>query len=205
MSTQHNFGFGDHVIHTNNPEWGIGQVLSAQIETQDGAQAQRLRIRFSRAGLKILSTKFADIEPADAPNPPSQPDTSAPGKAASGWLAAHEQLSPTELFEAIPDTCTDPFTSLHNRIEATLRLWRFSDESASLIDWASVQSGLADPLTQFNRHELEQYFQRFALSRDAHLAKLLLEAKRKEPELYKKTLATTGPAGSVVRQFHARG
>jgi uncharacterized protein DUF3553 len=203
MPSPSNFAFGDNVIHASHPEWGTGQVLSAQLETQQGVEAQRLRIRFSRAGLKTLSTQFAQIQLAQTPN--AQATQTAAGNAeSSGWLAQHEQATPEALFESMPEPCTDPFASLRSRIEETLRLWRFSDDSGSLIDWASVQLGMDDPMTRFNRHELEQYFRRFDSARESHLAKLMLEAKQKDPPLYQSMLETTGAAGKAVRQIHAK-
>ncbi|MHC4976183.1 MAG: DUF3553 domain-containing protein [Planctomycetota bacterium] len=203
MTSPEQFTFGDRVIHASNPEWGTGQVLSAQIETQEGEPSQRLKIRFSRAGLKTLSTRFAQILPAESSN--TEPLDTAPSQtSSSGWLAEHERATPEALFEAIPEACSDPFASLRSRIDETLRLWRFSDDGASIIDWASVQLGMDDPLTRFNRHELEQYFRRFANAREAHLAKIMHEARQKEPELYQQLLDSSGPASRAVRQIHAK-
>ncbi|MFG0257202.1 MAG: DUF3553 domain-containing protein [Phycisphaerales bacterium JB043] len=203
MTPPHQYAYGDSVIHASNPEWGTGQVLSAQIETTDGEPAQRLRIRFSRAGIKTLSTKHANIQPAEATNAdPMESSSQSPEK--QGWLAEHEQATPEAQFESIPEACTDPFASLRSRVDETLRLWRFSDDGASLIDWASVQLGMDDPLTRFNRHELEQYFRRFAAAREAHLGRLMSEARQKEPELYQSILDSSGPVSRVVRQIHAK-
>ena len=50
-----------------------------------------------------------------------------------------------------------------------------------------------DPLSRFNRHELEQFFERWGFLRDKHLATLLLEARGEGP-MIKKLLADATPA-----------
>ena len=83
----------------------------------------------------------------------------------------------------------DPFSNLASKLRATLDSYRFTAsppmsqtprDARCLLDWAIAQSGLDDPLTHFNRHELEQAFGRFAMQRDRHLAALALQAKRDE-------------------------
>lgn len=174
------FSFGDRVIHAEKPEWGVGQVTAAQAMVQDGQRHQRLTIRFERGGLKTISTVFADIRPAE--NAPKIDKAAA--EIGSGWLADALDQSPEDVMTRLPEEVSDPFRSLKARITETLKLYRFTDQGASLVDWAAVQSGLTDPLSRFNRHELERLFSRFASERDAHLGRLFSDARRLEPDTY---------------------
>src|SRR5262245_5175983 len=59
---------GDSVIHADKPEWGSGEVLIAEQGIHEGKPCQRLTIRFTRAGMKTLSTAFANLKSAaDSP------------------------------------------------------------------------------------------------------------------------------------------
>ncbi len=117
------------------------------------------------------------------------------GAPASGWLEkAAATSAPDEVMAKIPEVCTDPFRTLDQRVAATLLLYRFSDTGGSLIDWAAAQTGLKDPLSRFNRHELERFFKRFAHHRDEHLKKLVLELKKKDPALLGRTLRGALPS-----------
>ena len=181
MTSGQEFSYGDRVVHAGKPEWGVGQVTSAQAMVQDGHRHQRLTIRFERGGLKTISTVFAEIRPAeDAP----KIDREA-AEIGSGWLAEALDKSPEDVMTRLPEEVSDPFRSLKARLTATLALYRFTADGASLVDWAAVQSGLKDPLSRFNRHELENLFSRYATERDAQLARLFADAKRLEPETYK--------------------
>jgi hypothetical protein len=62
---------------------------------------------------------------------------------------------------------------VEQRLKSTLDLYRFDGSRRALIEWATAQSGLADPLTRFSRHELEQFFDRWRSERDAHLRRLM--------------------------------
>ncbi len=166
---------GDRVYHPSRPEWGAGEVRSADSVAEGGKAAQRVTVRFERAGIKTLSTAFADLRPAsempalDADAPPAILDTGA------GAAITAEKMT------ALPEAAVDPFRSRRARLEYTLGLFRFSGGGASLVDWAAMQSGLADPLTRFNRHELEQFFERFRQNLDAHARKLVGELRREDP------------------------
>ena len=53
---------GDRVVHAGRPEWGIGEIRGAEVTTQDGTKCQRITVRFERAGVKTLTTAFADLQ-----------------------------------------------------------------------------------------------------------------------------------------------
>jgi hypothetical protein len=206
LIAQELFGFGDRVVHAGKPEWGAGVVSAAQNITQNGKPCQRLTIRFERAGLKTVSTALAAIRPADAVDAPAR---SVAPKAMPGgteteqtWLEELEAGNPAEIMARLPDSCTDPFQSIGNRIKATLGLFRFSDSGGSLLDWAAAQTGMKDPLSRFNRHELEQYFARFTTNRDAHLRQLALEALKKDPGCLREAAKNAPPRGvDMLRGF----
>jgi hypothetical protein len=201
IALQHQFKFGDKVVHTGKPEWGSGVVSAAVGAVQDGKPCQRLTIRFDRAGIKTLSTAFATLRPAE-----EAPEISkALAETESDILGPSGKERVEEIMTGLPEPATDPFASLAARIKATLNLYRFSDQAGSLIDWAAAQCGLKDPLSRFNRHELEQFFRRFEVNRDAHLAKLAAEIRRKQPADLPALVRDAPPAAQkVLRRESAR-
>jgi hypothetical protein len=201
MPLQHEFKFGDKVQHTGKPEWGSGVVSAAVAAVQDGKPCQRLTVRFERAGIKTLSTAFATLRPAE-----ETPEIArALAESENEILGASGDKRVEEIMTGLPDPATDPFASLAGRMKATLGLFRFSDQAGSLIDWAAAQSGLKDPLSKFNRHQLEEFFRRFEVNRDTHLAKLAAEMRRKEPRELPVLVKDAPPAAQrVLRRESAR-
>ncbi|NUQ67439.1 MAG: DUF3553 domain-containing protein [Phycisphaerales bacterium] len=181
---------GERVVHSGRPEWGWGVIVTAEPVIHEGAPCQRLGVRFDRAGIKTLSTAFADLRPAsEASAIPKEPEPQADA------LAAALNAEPVdEVMTRLPEAATDPFISLTGRLKATLNLYKYSDTGASLLEWATAQTGLRDPLSRFNRHELEQWFSRFKMEVDTHLRKLLKDARRTEPGILADLTAQAGPA-----------
>ncbi|RMH29165.1 MAG: DUF3553 domain-containing protein [Planctomycetota bacterium] len=175
---------GQRVVHADRPEWGVGVVLSAM---RAGA-VDRLRIRFERAGLKTLASPPAAIRAAADPD---AADDSAPADRLAGLDAAEA----ARVMASLPEPTRDPFTRIPDRLAATLALYRFTGRGGSLIDWASAQSGLADPLSRYTRHELETLFERFAAAREDHLKSLAAEARRSPPAHLESVLRDAPPAG----------
>lgn len=186
--SQRQWGIGDKVVHAGKPEWGVGEIRSAESVLSDGKPGQRLTVRFDRGGVKTLATPFADLRPAD-----SVPRWTEPPANGATALEAMPEL--VERMTSIPEPATDPFRSRRARLESTLGLYRFSGTGASLLDWAAVQSGLKDPLSRFSRHELEEFFQRFRGALDTHLKRLALEVKR-EDSLGLAALVRAAPPGA---------
>ncbi len=171
---------GDRVVHAAKPEWGLGEILQAEPTSQDGRPCQRLVVRFDRAGMKTVSTAFAELKPAgdrlDTERTVSMlRDDESP--LLNNGAAIEERML------KLPDSATDPFTTLAARLKGTLDLYRFGETPGGLLDWSSIQTGLKDPLTKFNRHELEQWFGRFKIVLDAHLKKLVRDARKSSPAL----------------------
>ncbi|MBC7835396.1 MAG: DUF3553 domain-containing protein [Phycisphaerales bacterium] len=186
------WSFGDRIIHAKRPEWGVGVVTAAQTIQHEGQSAQRLTIRFDRAGLKTITTAMAELCPAtDGPALAPEPTAENPE---AGWLENLEGRSPEELLCRLPEAATDPFSTPAARLQATLNLFRFSDSGGSLLDWAAAQTGMKDPLSRFNRHELESHFKRFAFSRDDHLKALVMGIRKKDPALIAQAAKSAPPA-----------
>lgn len=182
--SDHVFSFGDRVRNEGSPEWGVGTVTRVQNLVENGRSCQRLSARFERAGLKTLTTAVAKIVPAgDAPAEAAAPVASRNG---APKTARHDAEDTShldgrelkEIFGVLPEATRDPFVSLAERLKATIELYKYEPTGGSLLDWAAVQSRLADPLTRYSRAELEQEFQRFAYERDVQLKKLAGEARR---------------------------
>lgn len=203
----HEFNYGDRVVHTGMPEWGVGVVTSAQPARQDGKPCQRLTIRFERAGLKTLSTALATLRQADTQGPVID---QALALSNDDWLGGAGQKQVVEIMTRLPENATDPFSSFAARLKATLALYRYGPTGAPLIDWAAAQSGLKDPLSKFSRQDLEEFFRRFQVSRDQHLKKLVLDAKRTDPQgvaaAVAQALTTATPAArDALRRIDGRG
>lgn len=206
MDGETEFGFGDRIIHEARPEWGVGVVTSAKFVTEADQRHQKLAIRFERAGLKTISTAHAKLRPADAQAQPDQPSEAPAGAAVNGdagWLAELEAGKLAELMSRLPESTRDPFVTLGERLKATLSLYRFTEEGAPLLDWAAMQTGLKDPLAQFNRHVLEAYFKRFAHERENQLKSLSNEVRKNPPADLQEILSRAPEASrSALRKLH---
>jgi hypothetical protein len=187
---------GDKVVHKGRPEWGVGEVTAVASETHEGQACQRVSVRFARAGLKTLSTAFATLGPADErPGLPPQ----------GGWLPPASDETDQEVMIRLPEPATDPFLPATTRLRNSLDLFRFTGTGASLIDWAVIQSGLDDPLSRFNRHQLEQFFERFRTNLDGHVRKLAGDLKRADPAALAAAVANAPVAAQrSLRGFDAR-
>jgi len=172
--------FGDRIRHRDKPEWGIGTVTRVEATVANGSPDWRVGVRFPNAGLKNMIASAASLDRVEEDEP-----VGAPGAAAMADLDRHagdDLLGPMaekklrEAMAVLPERVTDPFRSIEQRVELTLELYRFDTSGRSLMDWAVAQTALDDPLSKFNRHELEQFFERWALERDRNLVRLLKES-----------------------------
>lgn len=162
---------GDRVVHRGKPEWGVGSVTAAQGAVQDGQKCQSLTVRFENGGLKTVSTAFARLARAGQGSGAAETPNGT-------WLDDLEAVDVRDRLAGLPDEATDPFTSIETRLAATLGQYRFTEGGGSLLAWASAQTGLSDPLSRLNRHELEESFSRFRAALDRHLGQLLEQARR---------------------------
>lgn len=181
---------GDRVVHATKPEWGVGHVLSVEAMGGGVATAQRVTVRFERAGTKALSTEFAELKPA------GEMPMRIEGPAEEGGLSFAPTASEVkEIMTRLPERATDPFSTLPKRMAATLDLYRYAENGGLLLDWAAMQTGLKDPLSKFNRHELEQWFGRFRIELDEHLKKLARDMRRADPAAFDAMVAAAAPPG----------
>ena len=188
------WSLGDRLIHAAKPDWGIGLVMSATPQTHEGRPCQRLVVRFEHGGVKTLTTAMADLRPVDSHE---TTDNGAGHEAAT--------LDPQEISRrlvSLPLEATDPFRSLSARLKSTLRLYRHKPSGASLLEWASLQTGIADPLNIYSRHELEQQFARFSAALDAHARKLLKDGLKQDPKAVAEAMAEASPeARAAVKRL----
>lgn len=202
------WNIGNKVRHSGCPEWGVGVVTAAQSLVQQGVRCQRLTIRFDKVGSKTVSTAFANLLGAtDSPSLPSFSSVSGtssmpPPTPADSILNLESKAATEETFLRLPEAATDPFATLPRRAAATLALYKFNPSGASLLDWAVMQSGMRDPLSRYNRHELETLFQRFKQNLDLHARKTLKELKRADAAAFAQVLAQAAPeAQAAVRRI----
>jgi len=78
-----------------------------------------------------------------------------------GWLNTLADKSAEHELHRLPEAMSDPFSSLADRLNATLENYRFTAEPRPLIDWAVAQTGL------------EQEFKRYVYYRHKHLVELV--------------------------------
>ncbi|MEM7229128.1 MAG: DUF3553 domain-containing protein [Planctomycetota bacterium] len=200
--------FGDHVRHPQRPEWGVGQVTRVEEIWVDGDPSQRVAVRFPNAGLKTLSTTHAPLERVNGDGSSvnghtDDEDNLAAIDADSGLLGDMTKERVREVMTRLPLEIRDPFCTLSRRLRLTFDLYRFDRSGKGLIDWAVAQSGLADPLTRFSRHELEAFFERWIRERDQHLGKLL-ETAQSEQALVRELLGKAPePARKAVQRLNA--
>lgn len=201
MTSTRTFQFGDRVVHHARPEWGIGVVTNAQKILADGNAAQRLTVRFEREGIKTVSTAHADIRPAGE----TEPVAAEAAQELPEWLGRQDPIEIARRMGRLPEPATDPFATPAQRLKATLNLYRFSDHGSSLLDWAAMQTGLTDPLSRFSRHELEEFFRRFAHEREQHLRSLLSDLQKSDPAALARIAADCTPdQRSVLQRLNAR-
>jgi len=204
-TAEHKFSIADRVIHPGKPEWGVGTVATTSSIVHEGTPCQRLAIRFDRAGLKTITTAFVALQlatksasiasDAENPLPAAATDDSVP----------QDAMAARKLMSSLPGDATDPFASPASRLRAIVNLYRFEPTAGSLIDWAAAQSQLADPLSRFNRHELEEFFSDFKRSLDAALRKAVQETSRADPAELRDITQKAPPAGQrALQQVHRR-
>ncbi|MEO1585270.1 MAG: DUF3553 domain-containing protein [Planctomycetota bacterium] len=193
---------GDKLTHAGKPEWGTGVVTAIDPVTIDGKGDLRLTIRFERAGVRKLVAGLADLRPADA----SRKFAAAASEAATAAaLGVPDASKLAELLRELPEAARDPFASLASRFRVTLDLYRFTGQAGSLLDWAAMQTGLADPLSSFSRHDLESHFARFRRTLDDHARTLGLEIARTDPAAASQIVAAApDEAKAAMRRVAAR-
>jgi hypothetical protein len=200
LARKASFKFGDSIVHATRPEWGPGVITRAENITWNGHPAQQLNVRFATVGLKTLNTAIVDLLPAQ-----EKVTAVKQTQSNSGWIEALETKTDDELMTSLPEEAGDPFRSMWERLAFVLDLYRFTTDAGPLLNWAVAQSGLADPLSRFSRHELETFFARWARHRDTQLSALLLEASRADEPRVQQMIKQAAPESRhVVQRLYAR-
>lgn len=169
---------GDRVVHPGKPEWGVGSVQEVTADSARKPGAQRLTIRFERAGVKTLSTAFASLRSADGDRVPlGAPET----EEEAGHLEALIEDCRSKLVR-VPDRCLEESRPVAERLRESVRLGSFGTEGAAILDWAASVTELPDPLAHFPRHELEVARQRFQREISSHAQSLVRELVRSAPD-----------------------
>lgn len=204
-TAQQKFSIADRVVHPGKPEWGVGTIATTSNIVHEGTPCQRLSIRFDRAGLKTITTAFVALQRADqAPAKPAGAEAPLPAAAEAHDFPADPKEARKRM-ASLPDAATDPFASPASRLRAIVNLYRFEPTGGSLIDWAASQSRLPDPLSRFNRHELEEFFSDFRRSLDAALRKAVGEARSVNPAELRDIASKAPPAGQrALQSLHRR-
>jgi len=202
VEAQSNYQVGERLRHRKRPEWGVGTITRIEPVRMGTRTDQRLWIRFSNAGSKAV---LASVGELDRIVPDGDGHTLADREARheGGWLGEIARRRPEDAMTELPPEASDPFLALRKRLDFTFGLYRFEPVGGKLLDWAIAQTGLEDPLARFSRHELEQFFQRWAFNRDQHLARLVGES-RGEPGVLQAATASAPPAAQrALRKIHA--
>ena len=181
LNTMTTIEFGDRVTHPKFPEWGSGAVIKVENAPVNGEPSTRVTVRFAHAGLKKFVGDAIPLDVlANEHAMPGDKEGKLPAIAAvealerSGLTHAAEQKL-EEIMFAIPLACRDPFNTAEHRMRRTLELYKYDLSGKGLMNWAMVQTGMDDPLTRFNRTQLEDYFTQFSFLLKQHLSKLVQE------------------------------
>ncbi|MDP6693777.1 MAG: DUF3553 domain-containing protein [Phycisphaerales bacterium] len=198
--------FGDHVTHELHPEWGSGAVIKVENTVVGGKPATRVTVRFANAGLKIFAGNSLPLTLLEGEHTmPGDRDQARPAIAEvedlerAGLTQAIEKKL-LEIMLAIPMACRDKFNTPEYRLKRTFDLYKYDMSGRGLMEWAIAQTGMDDPLTRFNRGELEEYFKRWARDRDAHLSSLLFEI-RDDPITTKRLMQEAPDAALRIASF----
>jgi len=178
--------YGDRVTHPQYPEWGNGAVIKVENTAVQGGPTTRVTVRFSSAGLKsFVGDQLPLVLLDDGHIMPGDSVSTRPAIAEvedlerTGLTQAVEQKL-LEIMHTIPLACRDPFNSAEHRLRRTLELYKYDMSGRGLMEWAMAQTGMDDPLTRFNRTELEAFFKQYSHDLNQHLSKLLSEMREEK-------------------------
>ncbi len=199
--------FGDRVIHQQFPEWGSGSVIKVEKTAVNGEPTSRVTVRFSNNGLKSFIGNNLPLDILDdGHSMPGDKELKRPAIAEvedlekSGLTHAVEKKL-IEIMMSIPLACRDPFNTPEHRLRRTLNLYKYDTSGKGLMEWATAQTGMDDPLTRFNRTELEDFFKHYKHELNQHLAKLLQEMSSDESTVNKLVLEAPVNAKRAIEKL----
>lgn len=167
---------GDRVLHPSRPEWGAGRVTAVQRAAHAGRSCQKLTIRFDAAGTRTVSTAFVHLQPVQA-DPRGASGDPAPA-ADAGAEAPRDRRELFARLAGLPPEVTNRSTSASERLAAGLAWYRFEGEGRGLLDWSIARSGVADPLAELSRQDLEQAWEGFFRRLDHAVGELARDLAR---------------------------
>lgn len=169
---------GQSVRNAARPEWGVGKVLRVQEERQPDGVAHRVSIQFATGHRTLL------VPPAQLESPSPEPQRQA------GWIDQLAGTTSDDRLRQLPKEALTVLGGPEEKLAALLPLFSFTNDPHGLVHWARRQTGVADPLSQWNRDELEHAFAGFCAERDAALRAAAAVIKdRRGPEQLKAVLA----------------
>jgi len=180
------FSRGDKVVHPKRREWGTGTVEQTVVINHEGRPAQRVIVQFPNKGRVTINTAVSPLQRAGSS---AFAAIASGAESGGGWLDSLQNR--TRDISDLPESFSDPFASLEQRLEATVESFRYRDDARGLIDWAVAQTGLDDPLSEYTRSELEEAFKRFAHKRENHLVELVRQHKQAGREQRIRELASS--------------
>ena len=195
-NNKNKYSAGDLVRHTKRPEWGVGHITRVEPSTFAGKSSFRVTIRFEGCGLKVLNVPPAPIELDKVSTTSTCIDESAIDSidSSSSQFGVDSSIKIKEFMVKLPDICTDPFRSKKERFISTLELFRFDNDPHGLLNWSRSQTMLSDPMTRFNRMELESFFNQWKSVRDLYFIDLATNIKN---EPYFSELLAMSPKTAV--------
>ena len=198
------FTQGMHLRHRQRPEWGIGVVSRVEVLTRAGMRDQRLWMKFGAAGLKTLLASAADLEIVEGTGAAEHTFAARESASDGGWLGQIAKRRPEQAMSDLPPDATDPFLTAERRLKILLSLYRFDGTdrfTPKLTDWAVAQSGLDDPLTRFNRTELEAFYKQWSMDRDLALQRLVSDFRRQRISIDDLLIDAPRAALQVLQKF----
>ena len=168
---------GTTVRSASRPEWGEGKVLRVQSVAGGNQPPFRVSIQF-KSGHRTMV-----VPPAKLILPTEELDRE------SGWLDKLGHGTADDRLRALPESAVDVLAGPQGRLAAVLPLFAYEGSPDGLVTWARRQTDVADPLTHWNRDELEAAFAIFCRERDALFRARAAELKMKEgPEALRAAL-----------------
>lgn len=170
---------GAKVRNAARPEWGVGTVLRVQQIPAGDQPAHRLSIQFDTGHRTVL------VPPARLVKAEPEP------KRAAGWLEGLGKTTLDDRLRSLPGEVTQVLGTPRERLAAVIPFFAITEDSPSLLRWASSQTGVADPLTLWTRDELLVALRDFCRERDAYLRTVAALIKQAEgAEALQETLAS---------------
>lgn len=159
---------GARVCNAARPDWGVGTVLAVRTSQTGDQTVHHVRVQFV-SGIKTLV-----VPPCRLTRPADEPVRQ------KGWLDTLAGDTLDDRLRRLPNDVLQVLGSPRQRLAAVLPWYGFDADPRLLGRWAMKLTGVGDPLSHWNRDELEAAFDVFRRERDAHLRGLAAVLKQNE-------------------------